>query len=211
MIGRRPIAPLELITREVLGEGDWALRFELVNNPDSPEGGPLQRTAYNVCAPLGATVEFDACQTLALQDAVDNVEPEVTAAKYSELTGETVKPTTLTTHVHRSVRRLTSSLTTSEAACKAIVLGKIGAGPEAPIEEALDGSHLAVLAAKGVGYTYKEMRFLPWGVYNARRQVRSARKFLGVPLFANYPHVMARVFAAGAFIIGEPYDPRDLS
>lgn len=190
--------------------GAWPLRFELVNHladiPDTdPAEWPLQTHSYRVRAPIDAVLDIDPVHTLILQRSMDGVDRRTTAEECSDMLGRTIKPTLLSNYLRDMVYE-SGSKKLAEASCKAIVLGKVSVNVQAPELERVDKPKLALLAARGAGYEFEDMSFLSPMESNLRAHSIDTRKILGAPRYGSHPNLMARAFAAGALIIGDPYN-----
>lgn len=194
MPSRTIFAP-PVITRKPTLPGDWALRFELARN----------KRSYLVRAPLGAKVYLNGYQKRILEDSINGVPREETAAWYSEYTGKTQTLASLDFPL-RAVKRRTHSRTISEAACKAVVLESVKLHLETDLQEPLDEATLAVLAAKCAGYEYKDMSFLSPIPKTLKNYSTPAREAFGLPEYAPQASVMGMAFACGSLVVGKPYD-----
>jgi hypothetical protein len=190
----RTITAPNFLTRPRTSTGDWALRFE--------RDGDF----YRLRAPLGATVELTPYRKLVLEDAINGVPAEDTAAKCAELLSRPYKPSSLANPL-REVTQATRSKTISETACKAIVLGAVDLKLEVVTSEKLRESHLAVLAARGAGYMYADMGFLDPSEGMLTSVMKDARIVLGAPDYGTQANMMGRTFAVGGFVAGEAYVP----
>jgi len=177
------------------GSEEWSLRAE------------RQGDAYVLRAPQQAAISLPPYERMVLEDAMAGVDPAVTAGRRAEQTGRPIALRSLEEPRRASLRR-TGSIAYAEVAAKAIVLGEITIeADEHP--RVFNPISVALAAGRAIGLNHEEMKHA-FGTTAAALQARYGRfrHALEVPNNASEARVIARAFAAGALVVGAPYEPR---
>jgi len=182
------------IARPIKAPGTWTLRAERHDN------------VYILRAPKWARIRLTPYERRVMQDLVWGLTPEEILARRQAATGKAILSSALDAVRSRAIAG-TGSESFTEATCKSIVLGETAINPERA-DEAFTVEQAAVLAARGIGFTYARMeRILDLGSGALRVRQHRLREDMDIPPGVDETYLIGAAFASGALVIGEPYRP----